>query len=81
MRDFGVTALFMVLIRYETWVSLARVSELAKMNAEGTTAREFIEAAKTLSSEIKDIGEYLSLFDVPNISFLFHTIELSDRRS
>lgn len=61
----------MVLRRYGTKVSLARLRELAKTNAEGTTALGIIEAAKTLNFETKAIRADMSLFEISDISFPF----------
>ncbi len=67
----------MVLRRYKAVVSLAKLRELAKTNAEGTTALGIIEAAKSLGFETKAIKADLSLFEVPDIS-LHNFVKNSD---
>lgn len=70
-RDCGVAALSMILKHHGTDLSLARLRELAKTTAEGTSALGLIEAAKKVNFETKAIQADETLFDMEELPYPF----------
>ncbi|WP_099045215.1 peptide cleavage/export ABC transporter [Leuconostoc citreum] len=70
-RDCGVAALAMVLSKYKTKLSLARLRYMAKTDMEGTTALGIVKAANSLDFETMPIKADLSLFDKKDLPFPF----------
>lgn len=70
-RDCGVAALSMLLRHHGTDLSLAKLRDLAKTTAEGTSALGLVEAAKKLNFETKAIQADQTLFDMKELPYPF----------
>lgn len=77
-RDCGVAALSMLLKHHGTDFSLARLRDLAKTTAEGTSALGLVEAAKKLNFETKAIQADETLFDMKELPYPFIAHVLKD---
>lgn len=69
--DCGVAALATVLKRYGSDYSLAHLRQMAKTNAEGTTALGLVQTAEKLKFDTKAIQADMSIFDIPDLHFPF----------
>jgi competence factor transporting protein len=78
LRDCGVAALSMLLKHHGTDISLARLRELAKTTAEGTSALGLVEAAKKLKFETKAIQADKTLFEMKELPYPFIAHVLKD---
>ena len=68
-RDCGLAALDMVLAAYHSRLSLAHLRQLAKTDAEGTTALGLIKAAEKLGFTTQAIQTDESLFNQRNVQY------------
>ena len=70
-RDCGVATLAMILAHHKTYLSLARLRDMAKTDMEGTTALGIVKAANNLNFETMPIQADLSLFDKKDLPYPF----------
>jgi competence factor transporting protein len=70
-RDCGVAALNMILRKYKSNSSLARLRQLAKTGMEGTTALGIVQAAHSLGFDARGIRTDMSIFDMSDIPYPF----------
>ena len=75
--DCGVACLAMILKHFGSNVSLAYLRNLAKTDAEGTTALGLVKAAEKLQFETKAIKADMTLFDITDLPlpFIAHVIK------
>lgn len=69
--DCGVAALAMILSNYGTKLSLAKLRNMAKTNAEGTTALGIVYTAQNLNFTAVSIRADLNLFNKKDIPYPF----------